>query len=59
MTDRQLRDTARIDYKVLSTTGERVLLNQVPRIPKQAGESSDESSTSSGLSDSGSDGSLN
>ena len=57
MSDRQLRDTARIDYQVLHSTGETVILDQLPRIPRQA-ESSDESS-SSGLSDSGSDGSLN
>ena len=57
MSNRHLRDTARIDYQVLHSTGETVILDQLPRIPRQA-ESSDESS-SSGLSDSGSDGSLN
>ena len=58
MTDRQLRDLPRINYQVLATTGETVHIDQVPQDPTPAEGLSDDNSSSSGLSGSGSEGSL-
>ena len=58
MTDRELRDLPRFDYKVLGTSGGTVILDQVPRSSTPTEGLSDDNSSNSGPSGSGSEESL-